>query len=79
MVLDDDDDPRDGAELPWDPKDGNPEKPPTDVIYREILKRGKKWRTNRYTLFEELRDEYPQLKIEHVNFVVWQHRLTHLL
>ena len=79
MVLDDDDDHRDGAELPWDPRNGDRERPPTDVIYQEILERARQWRADRFTLFEELRDEHPRLKIEHVNYVVWQQRLTRLL
>jgi hypothetical protein len=79
MVFDDDDDRRAGVDLPWDPRSGDRVKPPTDAIHQEILRRGRQWRTNRYTLFEELRDEYPRLKIEHVNYVVWRHQLTHLL
>jgi hypothetical protein len=71
MVLDDDDDPRDGAELPWDRGNGNIEEPPTAVIHQAILRLAQQWRANRFTLFEELHDEYVKGQDEVLSDGLW--------
>ncbi|GIE88885.1 hypothetical protein [Actinoplanes regularis] len=78
MVDDDDIQPRDSAEIPWNlpPREFVP--PPSGEVRSAILALARRWACDRFTIYDTLKAEFPSLRQAHVNYVLREHDLPHL-